>query len=770
MNKKQYRRRRDIKSKLMAAICMLLVSSIMMVSTTYAWFTLSTAPEVTGINTAVGANGNLEMALLPLDGDLSKITSKVGDSVEDDLVRNLTWGNLVDLDNDAYGLEQITLYPAAVKIDASGKLSTAAPLQTPEYGADGRVSALVNNTMTATYDNGFSPNANYGVRAVGNASGMTERQLSYRNARIAANSAASLAKQLASASLEANGSALASIAVEKGTSDNPAFTAEHKATMDTIVNDLTKAGGILDQIETAYMQSILAYAASKATGTTDTAWLAVKALVEADGATLNSVVAGLADAGVSITALQTGIGAYNTAVKAVDYTPNAEAGETVENNGGAKQLLAALPALGTGEAYTWAQISPILNKLANPDAMLLNGIKAGEIMQGDNMNQLVNSVAGGQGVNVTMASGGGVYADVADQCGNYTASVNIDKVQYGNLSIGPVAAKMNTAGIANPYLTLAATAVTGAGAPDGGAAGSVPISDMYGYIIDMAFRTNAAESNLLLQVDAANRIYSGQEGVEVSEESTMGNGANMTFTSLNPSFDNDSVVSLMGAIRIVFFDPDSGTIHTFGRLDTANTTTDADGGITAKIKLCDMALTESTQTNYFTSTLLGNGTNGGDNGISYTIYYTTADKTVPQYRSYKVTEGEGDTATTKTMWQAATNTTDTDGKVTATTWGTATETTPADRASETVKTEAGTLTDRTSLTLMPLTQNTATKLSVLVYLDGNVVGNDDVASSGSQSVVGKMNLQFASDGNLAPMEYTPLMEPEGAASSEAAGG
>ena len=64
MNKKMSKRQRDIKSKLMAAVAMLLVSSIMMVSTTYAWFTLSTAPEVTGITTSVGANGNLEIALL----------------------------------------------------------------------------------------------------------------------------------------------------------------------------------------------------------------------------------------------------------------------------------------------------------------------------------------------------------------------------------------------------------------------------------------------------------------------------------------------------------------------------------------------------------------------------------------------------------------------------------------------------------------------------------------------------------------------------------
>ena len=101
MHKTHAKRRRDIKNKLMAAICMLLVSSIMMVSTTYAWFTLSTAPEVTGINTAVGANGNLEMALLPKDGELSSITSAAGDGVIAMEQRNITWGNLVDVSDNA---------------------------------------------------------------------------------------------------------------------------------------------------------------------------------------------------------------------------------------------------------------------------------------------------------------------------------------------------------------------------------------------------------------------------------------------------------------------------------------------------------------------------------------------------------------------------------------------------------------------------------------------------------------------------------------------
>ena len=63
VNKTVDKRQKDIQKKLSAAILMLLVSSIMMVSSTYAWFTLSTAPEVKGIQATIGGNGNLEIAL-----------------------------------------------------------------------------------------------------------------------------------------------------------------------------------------------------------------------------------------------------------------------------------------------------------------------------------------------------------------------------------------------------------------------------------------------------------------------------------------------------------------------------------------------------------------------------------------------------------------------------------------------------------------------------------------------------------------------------------
>lgn len=144
---KTHKRQLNIKNKLIAAIAMLLVSSIMMVSSTYAWFTLSTAPEVQGITTTVDANGNLEIALSPADGDYNKITSNVGDANEEDWTKkNLTWGNLIDLSDASYRLNELTLLPSQLYINPGSATAPATladnPLKIPVYGADGRISAL----------------------------------------------------------------------------------------------------------------------------------------------------------------------------------------------------------------------------------------------------------------------------------------------------------------------------------------------------------------------------------------------------------------------------------------------------------------------------------------------------------------------------------------------------------------------------------------------------------------------------------------------------
>ena len=55
-------------------------------------------------------------------------------------------------------------------------------------------------------------------------------------------------------------------------------------------------------------------------------------------------------------------------------------------------------------------------------------------------------------------------------------------------------------------------------------------------------------------------------------------------------------------------------------------------------------------------------------------------------------------------------------------------------------------------TMTALVQNVAKKVSVLVYLDGHLVQNDDVAN-GETSMTGTMNLQFSTDATLDPMQY-----------------
>ena len=166
-----------LRNKLIAAISMLLVSSIMMVSSTYAWFTLSTAPEVKNISTTVAGNGSLEIALMPSDGVLGSI--KNGRSTEGTVAlttANTSWGNLIDLSDESYGLKDISLNPASLKMkenSAEQLDDKAKPLSIANYGMDGRITTLDNSKIFVTGMNTdskkFTSNVEkpYGVRAIG---------------------------------------------------------------------------------------------------------------------------------------------------------------------------------------------------------------------------------------------------------------------------------------------------------------------------------------------------------------------------------------------------------------------------------------------------------------------------------------------------------------------------------------------------------------------------------------------------------------------------
>lgn len=141
--------KKGIKAKLMAATSLLLVSAILLSLTTYAWFILSTAPEVTEMQTTAGANGSLEIALQSGD-TVSDIKNRVGDSSAVSSLKeaNSTWGNVVDLSGNIYGLQGLSLLPARLNMKANGTVSKSSPLKMPLFGQDGRISELANlNSM-----------------------------------------------------------------------------------------------------------------------------------------------------------------------------------------------------------------------------------------------------------------------------------------------------------------------------------------------------------------------------------------------------------------------------------------------------------------------------------------------------------------------------------------------------------------------------------------------------------------------------------------------
>lgn len=140
-----------LKERVAAVALLLVLSMVMLTSASFAWLTISRAPEVSGVNTTVAANGNLEIALASGDGTTAPGESKVGDSSaakgQSITKSNLTWGNLVNLGDPSYGLENLTMRPA--------QLNRVALLDSPLYGAvfskDGRVSQLNSNFAYTTW-------------------------------------------------------------------------------------------------------------------------------------------------------------------------------------------------------------------------------------------------------------------------------------------------------------------------------------------------------------------------------------------------------------------------------------------------------------------------------------------------------------------------------------------------------------------------------------------------------------------------------------------
>ena len=255
MNKAK-KKQQAIRQKLIAAIAMLMVSAIMVVSSSYAWFTLSTAPEVTGIETSIGANGNLEMAL----NNGVTITSNVGDSLKGAELKNVTWGNLVDL-SQGYGLNLVKLMPSRLAV--AGAALQQSLLQVPAYGADGRVTEL-KDVIQGLYAAGAVPSGNgNGVRLFGTSANMSDEALALRSAKLNFSSAMNAAKGKAASALTANGGNLADMAIAHGLDNTPDKSAKFNRTQVESLNSVVTAlEAAVKDLETALKYAVKAAAAA----------------------------------------------------------------------------------------------------------------------------------------------------------------------------------------------------------------------------------------------------------------------------------------------------------------------------------------------------------------------------------------------------------------------------------------------------------------------------------------------------------------------------
>lgn len=704
-----------IRNKMVAAVSMLLVASIMMVSSTYAWFTLSTAPEVTGITTNVGANGNLEMMLLNKASFNSTeenlgVESGVNDSMALGNVTeaNLKWGNLVDLASQDYGLQSIVMNPARLNITeitqenaASSYTLSSSVLKAPTYTSDGRVLDVDKATLTSGYSkndgtwkwNEEADNA-YGVRVIGTTSGVTERLTAYRAAISARAAAIESAKNHARNSLLNNGQTLANIVVKAALEDTPTFNIADLEALQKLVEQLNTAN---DAAGEAIVQTVLAYNLSNVR---DSSGKEDDKISDADVANLKKAFENKAANALP-----------NTFTRAADesktgtiLTPSGtEAAVTKWSSNNDKITTAGnkIQELITANkpSYTNDDIEGVVNMLLDKSKATVAGVPnpgrkdADKIIENLTKNNMI--------LVVEMNQDSGIYADIAELVGDYNASGLQIRVTVGSLGNIAVTVNMSTKVVTDASKdTLPMIPKLDVGsAPAATLDASVTplLTDHYGYALDFGFRTNAAASELQLQTAGIQRVYNDAANPGTSDK-TQGGGSYMEFrTSNTTNFSVDELRALMSALRVVFVEP----VQTEGA-----------GVTTLTYNVLGVAAADITR-------------NAVDNGATYTYEGGTATE-----------DGKG----LKAELQLYNYTVDETSSALALT------------GKKTTGEGANVAVDNT---LTALTQNVAKKVTAIVYLDGDIVDNTMVANAAS-SMTGSLNLQFSSSATLKPMENTGM--------------
>lgn len=536
------------RKKISVAAALLLICAILLGTASYAWLTISTAPEISGIDTNIGANGSLEIALLSDETytDPTLIRTSIGDSLalENPTVSNRSWGNVIDLSDSSYGLGQISMLPARLNVglgDSGYGVVGNSILSFAKYTSDGRIEMAAGNTVYASYlDEKFiysRTEPGHGVRGIGALEGLTIQQAALANAQAQVKSYKVAAASAAASAWKANGPAILNVYEKRYGEEADSFDDSDVAALRDTATRLLNAYGYLDA---ALRQGIIGYAAAVIEN--EQQFLDLSEMVEN---TLISLSVIGSNSPVEIP------GEFST------WISDVESGKRALQNG-----ISRCDELQGGE-YSWEQIEELQLNFFDPAKTYLGQWKMNE--KDAYEKRLLDT-------QLAVPSDNGIMADIAYFVGTYESVFT-----YEDDSLVQVSVFMEGT---RPALE-ALSAVLGereAASGDREVITAV-IKDVYGFAVDLAFRCNSpGTSSLLLQTAPETRLE-GAEGVEAAQ----GGGSYMSFTS--DRLTSEQMIRMMDAIRVGFIDNQNNLVA-LAKLNTSNHT-NVENSITAPLYLYD---------------------------------------------------------------------------------------------------------------------------------------------------------------------------------------
>lgn len=523
---------------------LLLTCLILLISASYAWISMSRAPEIIGIETNIGSNGSLEIALLSDTTymDPTLIKSMVGTStiVQEPMIANLYWGNIIELNNSSYGLGEISLKPSRLDVSIgrdNKNVVGSSILLTPKYEKDGRTSSFSSDSVSAVYDGEdfsyVSYMQRYGVRGIGAINNMTSQQIALAGARSAVKAYSSGAANTMTSVWKVNGAALLNIFEKHYIKQNNDFNNTDIAVVRSTAEGILEA---LNYIDSALRQGIIGYVAS----------------VIEDTETFN-----LLRSYVGNTAVPLSLILNNSPTKLPAEFSNWVT-QIEQGKSDMQSVIRECNAMQESK-YSWQQVEPVLCKIVLENNVYFNDNLLSKWNTNTNL-KVDNSLL--------LTQGSGMMATIADYAGNYNVFLEYEK----DINI-----EVKTASMISPsYLQQISERLEECQAASGNETSiKDKLHDIYGYAIDIAFRCNT-ESDLLLQIMPLQRIDKEAEHLQ-----TQGAGCYMRFIS--QELDQERMLSLMRGIRVGFLD-NQNTLLGIARLDTVSYKENEDG-LTAPLYL-----------------------------------------------------------------------------------------------------------------------------------------------------------------------------------------